>query len=57
MLGPIHFAIYILPMYDIARHRGITFDIYDNDTQIYCSFDLSDFDDTKGRIKNCIADI
>jgi exonuclease III len=57
VLGPILFTIYILPMGDIARRHGITFHIYADDTQIYCSFDLSDSDDTKSRIENCIADI
>ena len=57
VLGPILFTIYILPMGDIARRHGITFHIYADDTQIYCSFDLSDSDNTKSRIENCIADI
>ena len=31
--------------------------IYADDTQIYCSLDLSGSDNTKSRIENCIADI
>ena len=57
VLGPILFTIYILPMGDIARRHGITFHMHPDDTQIYCSFDLSDSDNTKSRIENCIADI
>jgi hypothetical protein len=57
VLGPVLFNIYILPIGDIARRHGISFHIYADDTQIYCSFDLSQADDARQRIECCIDEI
>ena len=51
VLWPILFTI------DIARRHGITFHIYSDDTQVYCSFDLDNADNARQQLENCISDI
>ena len=59
-VGPIGYSIYNLPVGDIARHHGVDYHVYENDTQLYVSFDPSDplqLENALIVLQNCIKDI
>jgi hypothetical protein len=57
VLGPIEFCIYTIPLGAILRHYNIQYHIYADDTQLYCSFDLTSPLETISKISACISDI
>ena len=60
VLGPLLYSLYTTAIGDIMRHHIVSFHQYADDTQIYCSFKLSDsgdFEQTKLRLQSCVNDI
>ena len=57
VLGPIKFRIYTIRLGAILRHDNIMHNIYADDTQLYCSFDIKSFKGVLGLISDCILDI
>jgi hypothetical protein len=57
VLGPIEFCIYTIPLGAILNHYGMSYHIYADDTQIYCSFKINSLDEVLNSISACIADI
>ena len=60
VVGPIGYSIYTLPVGDIARHHGVNYHVYADDTQLYVSFDPSDpleLENALTVLQNCIKDI
>ena len=57
VLGPLFFCIYTLPVCAILQHYDISYHIYADDTQIYCSFRSEQLDDTLKKVSTCINDI
>ena len=57
VLGPIEFCIYTIPLGAIMRHYKIEYQIYADDTQLYCSFDINSPDEALHAITSCISDI
>ena len=57
VLGPLEFCIYTIPIGAILRHYNINYQIYADDTQLYCAFELESFDQVFSSIRICICDI
>ena len=57
VLGPIAFCTYTLPLGTILREHGLSYHIYADDTQVYCTFDAHDAQDNLTRVSACIDDI
>ena len=57
VLGPLEFCIYTIPIGAILRHYKINYQIYADDTQLYCAFELESFDQVFSSIRACISDI
>ena len=60
MLGPLLYSLYSTAIGDIMRHHIVSFQQYDDDTQIYRLFKLSDsvdYEQTKPSFQFCINDI
>ena len=57
VLGPLEFCIYTIPIGAILRHYKINYQIYADDTQLYCTFELESFDQVFSSIRTCISDI
>ena len=57
VLGPLEFCIYTIPIGAILRHYKINYQIYADDTQLYCAFELESFDQVFSSIRTCICDI
>lgn len=57
VLGPIEFCIYTTPLGAILRQHGLSYQIYADDTSIYCTFDMSAPEATVEKINACIGDI
>ena len=57
VLGPLEFCIYTIPIGAILRHYNINYQIYLDDTQLYCAFELECFDQVFSSIWTCICDI
>ena len=57
VLGPLEFCIYTIPIGAILRHYKINYQIYADDTQLYCAFELESFNQVFSSIRTCISDI
>ena len=57
VLGLLEFCIYIIPIGAILKHYNINYQIYADDTQLYCAFELESFDQVFSSIRTCICDI
>ena len=57
VLGPLVFCTYTLPLGAILRHHKLNYHIYADDTQVYCSTDLSNPQEELSRITACVSDI
>ena len=54
VLGPLEFCIYTIPIGAILRHYNINYQIYADDTQLYCVFELESFDQVFSSIRTCV---
>jgi len=57
VLGPIIFCTYTIPLGAILRHHNMPYQIYADDTQLYCSSDLDSAAATLSSIEACVRDI
>ena len=57
VLGPIEFCIYTIPLGAILKYHKISYHIYADDTQIYCSFKIDSLDEVLDKVSKCISDI
>ena len=57
VLGPIAFCIYTIPIGSILNYYNISYHIYADDTQLYCTFDAECADEVVSSLQNCLADI
>ena len=62
VVGPIGYSIYTVPVGDIARHHGVNYHVYADDTQLHVSFDPSDLLELENALRhtvlqNCTKDI
>ena len=57
VLGPLAFCIYTIPIGAIMRHYNISYHIYADDTQLYCTFDTNSPIEALDSIRTCISDI
>ena len=54
VLGPVLFTVYSAPIAAIARQRGLSVQLYADDTQLYLTFDIADAPDSISRIEACL---
>jgi hypothetical protein len=55
VLGPLLFIIYVTPLADIAKHHGMKFHFYADDTQLYVAFDPNKGTDSLDNLEQCIS--
>ena len=56
-LGPIKFAIYVIPLGKIIRRYEIDYHMYADDNQIYLAFHLGDKGISIAKVEKCVAEI
>ena len=57
VLGPIIFCIYTIPLGAILRKHDVSYHIYADDTQLYCSFNTKSPTDALDSITACVSEI
>ena len=57
VLGLLVFCTYTLPLGAILRHHKLNYHIYADDTQVYCSTDISNSQEELSKITACVSDI
>ena len=57
VLGPLIFCIYTIPLGAILRKHNVSYHIYADDTQLYCSLNTRSPSDTLDSITECVSEI
>jgi hypothetical protein len=57
LIGPAEFPDYSSPLFNIARKYGIEIHMYADDTQLYLSFNVDDYEDAKTRMEECVGEM
>ena len=57
VLGPILFILYTSPLGDLLRECGISFHFYADDTQLYLSCKVSETEEAKLKMEECIGKV
>lgn len=57
VLGPMIYCMFTRPVGEVAKRHDINYHCYADDTQIYMSFNPSDWEKTASSIQACVAEI
>ena len=57
MIGPAEFPPYSSPLFIIARKHGVMIHMYADDTQLYLSFNVENYDEAKSKMEACLAEM
>ena len=57
LLGPLLFIMYTSDIHNIFKKHGLSYHMYADDIQIYCSFKIEDLNIIKDKIDLCLADV
>ena len=60
VLGPKLFTIYIRPIGDIIKHRGLRYHLSADDTHIYCTFDPrnpASLNEARNKLEKCVCEL
>jgi hypothetical protein len=57
LIGPAEFPDYSSPLFTIARKYSIEIHMYADDTQLYLSFNVDDYEEAKARMEKCVSEM